>query len=338
MGEKGITGKQRIEAAFRGEKLDRVPVFLILGAHFAEKAGYSLQQVLTEPEAALKMAKVTSEEIHSDGAFVPFNPITPDAQEAIRKLMGKLPSIKRADIKEKLPKWQVRDPREDKLFAAHLDVCAKTVEMFPDLHLQTLIGGPWSFALELRGIEEALEDVYEDKEFLHALMRYATGTTISRSLAVVEMGITPFIGDPSAGMSVISPAVYREFVRPYHRQVVDAIHKKGGRMVFHICGYVEPILEDLVSLGIDGLSIDGPTSLERMFAVGRGKTLIVGNIDPMLFVEGTSEQMEAKVVECLGIAQKDPRYVIAPGCQIPLAAPVGNIKHFVQCCHKHGVH
>ena len=338
MAGEAITGKQRMEAAFRGEKLDRMPVFLLLGAHLAEKAGYTLQQALTDPEAAIQTAKLTTEEIASDMTFVPFNPILPDAQEAIRKLMGKLPSIKRADIKEKLPKWQVRDPREDKLFATHLDVCAKTVKLFPDHHVETLIGGPWSFALELRGIEEALEDVYEDKEFLHALMRYSTGTTIARSLAVVELGITPFIGDPSAGMSVISPAVYREFVRPYHKQVVDAIHDNGGRAVFHICGYVDPIMEDLVSLGVDGLSIDGPSSLEKMFSVGRGQTLIIGNVDPMLFVEGTSDQLEAKVKECLAVSQKDARYAIGPGCQIPLAAPLGNIKQFVHCCHKHGVH
>jgi uroporphyrinogen decarboxylase len=338
MGGTPVTGKQRMEAAFRGEKLDRVPVFLILGAHLADRAGFTLQQALTDPEAALKTAQLTSQEIASDMGFVPFNPFMPDAQEAIRQLMGKLPSIKRPDIKEKLPRWHVRDVREDKLFAAHLDVCQKTVALFPDRHIETLIGGPWSFALELRGMEEAMEDIYEDKAFLHDLMRFTTDTVIARSLAVVEMGIIPFVGDPSAGMSVISPAVYREFVRPYHKQVVDAIHEKGGRVVFHICGYVDPIMEDLVSLGVDGLSIDGPSSLEKMFAAGRGKTLIIGNVDPMLFVEGTFDQLEAKVTECLAVSQGEARYAFAPGCQIPLAAPLENVKHFVHCCHKHGTH
>jgi hypothetical protein len=35
-----ITGKDRIEASFEGKKLDRHPVLLILGGHYAEKAGY----------------------------------------------------------------------------------------------------------------------------------------------------------------------------------------------------------------------------------------------------------------------------------------------------------
>ncbi len=142
--KKPYTGKERMEAAFSGEKLDRVPVFLLLGGHFAEKAGYTLQQFLTEPEAALQTMKITCRDLSSDIVFAPFNPMMPDALEAIRRLMGKVPSIKRDDIKEKLPKWHVRDTREDKLFAMHLDVCEKTAEMLPDCHIETLIGGPWS--------------------------------------------------------------------------------------------------------------------------------------------------------------------------------------------------
>ncbi len=108
--------------------------------------------------------------------------------------------------------------------------------------------------------------------------------------------------------------------------------------MFHICGYLDPIMEDLVSLDIDGLSIDGPSSLKKLFATGRGKTTIIGNIDPVLFVEGTFDQMEERVKQCLEISDKDPRYAIAPGCQIPLTAPLENIKHFVSCSHRYGTH
>ncbi len=333
-----MTPRERMEAAFNGQKPDRAPIFLLLGGHCAEKAGYTLHQFLTDPDAAIGILKETAREIESDNLFVPFNPYMPDAQEAIRKLMGKLPSVKKPDIKEKLPKWTVREPRADKLFAQHLDLCQKTAELFPDYHLETLVGGPWSMAMELRGIEETLEDVYEDKEFVHALMNYTTETVIVRSLAAAEYGITPFIGDPSSGISLISPAIYREFVYPYHKRLVDALHKKGSRIVFHICGYVDPILEDLLSLGMDGLSIDAPTSLEKLYSLDRGKTVVIGNIDPLLFVRGTREELEGKVKECLRIAGGDPRYVIGPGCQIPIAASLENIRFFVDCCHRYGTY
>ena len=333
---KSITGKDRMEAAFSGEKLDRLPVLLILGGQYAERAGYTLEEFFTQPEAALETTKVTCQELDSDALFVPLNPLMPDAQEAFRKLMGKPLSIKKENIKEKLPKWSVRLPREDPLFSGHLDMCEKCVEVFPDYHINTMIGGPWSFALELRGANEAMEDLYDDKQFLHDLMRFTTDTVIARCLAVLELGVVPFIGDPSAGMSLISPVVYREHVLRFHQEIVEAVHDKGGLVSFHICGYIDPIFQDLIDLGIDGLSIDGPSSLEKLFNLGRGKTTIIGNVDPMLFVEGTPDQLEEEVKKCFDIAQGEAKYVIGPGCQIPLQANLDNIRAFTQACHKYG--
>jgi uroporphyrinogen decarboxylase len=336
MTKESYTGKERMAAAFEGRKLDRTPVMLMLAGHYAEKAGYTLDAYLTQPEAALRTIKLTSDEVETDALVAPFNPLLPDAQEAIRKRYGKVPSIKKDNIKEILPKWVVRQPREDRHFSAHLDVCEKAVAMIPHILLYTMIGGPWSFAAQLRGIEEAMEDIYDDKPFLHDLMKWTTETVTLRCLAVLELGVMPFIGDPSAGMSLISPKIYREFVMPSHAQIVQAVHEKAGRIGFHICGYVDPIMEDLVALGIDALSIDHPSSLEQMFEVGRGKVTIIGNIDPVMFLEGTPAQLEEAVKTCMAISNGDPKYVIGPGCRIPLEADKDNIKHFTACCHRYG--
>ncbi len=96
-------------------------------------------------------------------------------------------------------------------------------------------------------------------------------------------------------------------------------------------------MKDLLSLGIEGLSIDSPSSLEKLFSLERGKTVIIGNIDPLLFVQGTREQLEEKVKECLAISRGDARYAVAPGCQIPLDAPLEKMKHFIACCHRYGM-
>ncbi len=330
------TGKQRMEASLRGEKLDRTPVLLLLGGHYAQKAGYSLEEFLTQPKAALEVTRITVDELKSDALFVPLNPLMPDAQEAFRKLMGKIPSAKKVDIKEKLPQWSVRLPREDLLFAAHLDMCETMVKKFPNYHINTMIGGPWSIAMELRGADEIMEDIYDDKPFLFNIMDYATDTVIARSLAAFELGVCPFIGDPSASMSLISPATYRAHVKPYHKKLVDALHDKGGAIGLHICGYCDPIYGDLLELGTDALSIDAPSSLEKLFELGRGKTVIIGNVDPIMFVEGTKESLEQAAQKCLDTAHGEAKYVIGPGCQIPLKANLDNIKTFVSYCQTMG--
>ena len=189
-------------------------------------------------------------------------------------------------------------------------------------------------SLESRGVEEAMRDIYEDKAFLHDLMEYTTETVIARCLAAHEIGVLPFIGDPSAGMSLISPDVYREHVEPYHRRIVDAVHANGGRIVFHICGFVDPIFGDLVNLGIDGLSIDAPSSLEKLFEQYGGKTAIIGNVDPILFVEGNQGKLQAAARDCLNIAGKEAKYMMGPGCQMPLNAKLNNVRAFTGACQE----
>jgi len=58
----------------------------------------------------------------------------------------------------------------------------------------------------------------------------------------------------------------------------------------------------------------------------------------MLFVKGNFDQLETKAQECFEIYRGEPKYAVAPGCQIPLSAPLENIKHFTACCHKYGAH
>ena len=51
------TRKERMEAAFKGERSDRVPVYLITGGQYAEKAGYTLEAFFTQPEAVLEVTR-----------------------------------------------------------------------------------------------------------------------------------------------------------------------------------------------------------------------------------------------------------------------------------------
>jgi uroporphyrinogen decarboxylase len=215
-------------------------------------------------------------------------------------------------------------------------MCEKMHEEFPDHYVTTAIGGPWTFATELRGASEALMDLYDDKKFLFDLMEYTTETVIVRCIAPIELGIDIFLADPSAGMSLISPAVYMEHVRPYHQRVIKAIHEKGGRVCLHICGHVDPIFGELLDLGVDALSIDAPSSLEKLFEVGRGNTLIIGNVDPVLFTKESATDVEAAAQKCLDIAKGDAKYAIGPGCQLPSQADVEIIKAFIRYCHEHG--
>ncbi len=107
------------------------------------------------------------------------------------------------------------------------------------------------------------------------------------------------------------------------------------RAGIHICGYIDPIMEDIVSLQADWIDVDAPSSLKKLIEVSQKKVLIKGNIAPDLFITGTMEEIEEAVRNCIEIAAKGSKYVVSSGCEIPFNAPLEKIGHFVQALGKY---
>ena len=112
---------------------------------------------------------------------------------------------------------------------------------------------------------------------------------------------------------------------------------KGETLIgLHICGLVDPIMKDIVNLGIDWVELDGPSSLKKMVEESQGKVIIRGNIGAEIFSEGTKEQIEEAVKECIEIGAGTYAYVLSTGCQIPLNTPLENVNYFMKAAEKYG--
>ena len=46
---------------------------------------------------------------------------------------------------------------------------------------------------------------------------------------------------------------YREVLKPAHKKAIDWAHSKGVKVRLHSCGDINPLLPDLVEMGIDAL-------------------------------------------------------------------------------------
>jgi uroporphyrinogen decarboxylase len=73
---------------------------------------------------------------------------------------------------------------------------------------------------------------------------------------------------------LISPRMYRRFVKPRHRELLASIKKAAPhvKIVFHSCGAIRPLIPDLIEVGVDVLnpvqiSAPGmePVALKREF-------------------------------------------------------------------------
>ena len=98
----------------------------------------------------------------------------------------------------------------------------------------------------------------------------------------------------------------------------------------HICGYVDPILEDMVATGVTNISIDAPSDLARAVEITRGKAVLIGNVDTSIFYSGSRQDMEQAVQNCLDVAPKDSGYILATGCEVPGVAPPEKVGWFME--------
>jgi uroporphyrinogen decarboxylase len=189
-----------------------------------------------------------------------------------------------------------------------------------------VICGPWQIAVNLRGAEQIILDTFDDPDFVHDLMKFTTefarrfGMAINREARV---GLS--YSEAACSLNLISPDIYRNFVLPYHRQLVNYFSEKRTGITLHICGY-----------GISALSIDCPSSLKKLMKVSNRKLVIIGNVDILLFKDGTKKQIEAATKRCIDAAAPYSGYVLSSACEIPPTAALENIDHFIKFAHDYG--
>jgi uroporphyrinogen decarboxylase len=154
--------------------------------------------------------------------------------------------------------------------------------------------------------------------------------------AVASLKVGVAYSEAPASCSLISPKIYRNFVFPYQKQVVDHFKEKKVGVGLHICGFITPILEDIVNTGITNLSIDAPTDLVKAVEATRKKAVLIGNVNTNLFYSGTRQEMEQAIKDCLAVAPEDSGFILSSGCEVPGVAQVDKIAWFMDIINEVG--
>jgi uroporphyrinogen decarboxylase len=170
----------------------------------------------------------------------------------------------------------------------------------------------------------------KDPDFVHELMRFCTRMSILFGEAVYPLKVGLSFSEAPASCSLISPKIYREFIFPYHKEIVDHFKDKKVGTGLHICGYADPILEDIVNTGVTNISIDAPSDLARAVEVTRGKAVLIGNVNTNIFFSGSRQDMEQAIKDCIAVASKDSGYILASGCEVPGIAPPEKVQWFME--------
>lgn len=334
------TGRQRVAAAFKKTftdqeiEIDRISAYPIMGQCNAQLVGATIREFLLDPKIFVK-SQVAAYERYRPDIVVMQADLLMDVEAMGNEL--KFPedsmciSTKVAlEDKGKLSSLQLADPTRDGRMPAYLDILAETKEIITDSIVSAVVAGPWTIAIGLREASRLLRDAMKDPDFVHELMRFCTQMSILFGEAVYPLKVGLSFSEAPASCSLISPKIYREFIFPYHKEIVDHFKEKKVGTGLHICGYVDPILEDIVNTGVTNISIDAPSDLARAVEVTRGKAVLIGNINTNIFFSGSRQDMEQAIKDCMAVAPKDSGYILASGCEVPGIAPPEKVDWFME--------
>jgi uroporphyrinogen decarboxylase len=163
----------------------------------------------------------------------------------------------------------------------------------------------WS-AVNAFGMEGALTKMLTQPDLFHAFSRrhHQRFMQILRCLAQAARGVmdVAWIGDDFSSQQnmILSPALWRKMIKPYLAEQVRLMREHGLLVLFHSCGAVRPILQDLIEMGVNGhlvfqttaRGMDAP-SIAKEFG---GRLAFYGGIDiQQLLSFGTPEQVRAEV-------------------------------------------
>ncbi len=180
--------------------------------------------------------------------------------------------------------------------------------------------GCWQDAAVLFGIEELIMATFDDPAWVHAFLgmlrerksRYVASLAGAR-FDLIELGG----GDASA--TVISPAIFEEFVAPYDAPLIAQAQALGQRIVYHTCGGMMAFLELLAEMGPDAMETFTPEGMggdadlaEAKERIG-GRVSMIGGFDQFHFFRGCDPaETRREVRRCFEAAGKGGGYILAP--------------------------
>lgn len=197
-------------------------------------------------------------------------------------------------------------------------------------------GGTFETSWYMRGMSRFLMDLVEAPEIAEAICRRVTDFFTRRAMKAIEQSqgkIDMIFSNGDIGTQrgmMLSPALWREHIKPYTAEYITPFKKMGLMTMYHSCGSIVPVIDDFIEMGLDVLDpiqpgavgMD-PDSLRTGF--GRRITFHGGVDEQHLLPHGSPEEVRREVARAMGILGTDGGYIVCPAHNIQADTPPENI-------------
>jgi len=161
--------------------------------------------------------------------------------------------------------YQPPDPHRPELYAASEQMLStfKDEYWIVGVTVTTIFETAWA----LRGLEQMMLDMSMDPDLANQILEIPYQYHLTAAKKLVEMGVDMiWTGDDvgSQNQMMISPRMWREFFKPRMANFISELKviNPEVKIAYHTDGYVEPIISDLIEIGLDVLNPIQPASMD----------------------------------------------------------------------------
>lgn len=319
--------KERVEAALRGEAVDRVPASMWGHDFEREWSAHGLAEATVENFTRYDWdyVKVTPRSsYHVEGWKVKARPSGQPYQP---------PVIEHFPIKSASDWKRLRPLEPDQgVFAEQLKALQLVNHSVGyDAYFVQTIFCPLGVAKLLAGnrIEPVLQTIREDRSAMHAALRIITETFTSFAIACLEYGANGVFYTTKgwASQSLLTPDQYREFGEQYDLEFLDALKSRAKLNILHNCG-THIYFDQLASYPVHVLSWDTNAEGNPSLRDGKqrsGRAVMGGISQQSALKDGSPNQVRDEVAKAVE-QTNGQHFLLAPGCAISPETPAKNLE------------
>jgi len=238
--------------------------------------------------------------------------------------------------------WPDEPPYDD----AYHEALKKSVEDIKAKDLITVGNGGSIFetAWYLRGMDNLLADFVLNEDLAAALLDNITEKNVRSARAAGIAGAEMLGTGDDVGMQhrmIMSPDEWRTWIKPRFAKVISAAreHNPDIHVRYHSDGFIEPIIPDLIEIGVTILNpvqpeCMDPVKLKEQYGDRLAFDGTMGIQTTMPF--GTTEDVDREVKRMIETVGKGGGLIIAPTHVLEPEVPIENIKAFLEAVDKYG--
>lgn len=341
-----MTSKERMDNYFEGKEIDRLPFSVSLGDAAAKFIDINTYDYAKDLNAMVDVETFCYNRFGTDGVSIK------TGLHGIAEAMGSklnFPKNGLISVTEHLLSLEKNhnslepaNPKKDGRLPVFLQALEKLQEQSKDLvDVNAMLAGPFTTLSSLRGSENLMKDLYYRPETVLSWLEIINESIYSYIDEVSKLNVGFSLAEPVASGSLISPKMFRTFVKPYLTKCSDRIFKKTQkRPSLHICGQTSKILHDMVDVGISTLSLDNVVDMEFAKEEVGNKVCLAGNVKPVeTILNGSKEDIFREVKGLVKLLHDSPKkYILMPGCQLPMNVTIEKVDMYVEAAHRFGTY